>query len=253
MTTALSASAKKIMPAIASLISHSRERHAILSSFLVIALSTGTGSRRMREGRGALEGSATVWRRIFERLITRECVRAGTYRPVTAARRAFARQSCYLRPARSLASKGARQWASRTFCSAAAAFQRHSGSIEPIRCRSTIWWMKIRSRQEMSPIGRSPIRRHHMNILFRTIPRSTTRRRLTANDGADPGRVLDGRPPCAHRDRDRAARRRRLVPDAVFAEGPGARRRPPDRAEPAGETGRALGSLPRRQIGRRQG
>jgi len=84
MTTALSASAKKIMPAIASLISHSRERHAILSSFLVIALSTGTGSRRMREGRGALEGSATVWRRIFERLITREFLRAGNYLKVYA-------------------------------------------------------------------------------------------------------------------------------------------------------------------------
>jgi hypothetical protein len=68
----------------ANLISHSRDRQATRSSFFVNALSAGTGWRLMREPGWALLGSATVGRRIFERLITRECLRAGAYRPVTA-------------------------------------------------------------------------------------------------------------------------------------------------------------------------
>lgn len=70
MTAALIASAKKITPAIASLISHSCDVHQALRESCC-SCCTCSGSRRIRDGRAWMDG-----RRIFERLITRTLVRA---------------------------------------------------------------------------------------------------------------------------------------------------------------------------------
>lgn len=79
MTAALIASAKKMTPAIDSLTSHSRDSHqALRESFC--SCCTWSGSRRIREG-----ARTTGWRRMFERLITRVCLRARAYRSVTSA------------------------------------------------------------------------------------------------------------------------------------------------------------------------
>src|SRR6059058_4073047 len=80
-TTAAIARAKKVIPAIAKQISHSRDVH---HTFWVrrSACLTATGSRRMRDGRGC--SSRTVFLPSFNGSLIRPKLRAIAYFPVSA-------------------------------------------------------------------------------------------------------------------------------------------------------------------------